>query len=231
MNVKARYNFGLFLCAYLKNKSPVLTFIGVSISKAQAAALADGFIDSISDDTKDGLQPRETLTGLFLLAGEFVDDTQKNLGISNASGELSKSIKLNEPTESGNTVSVDVEMSFYGQYINKGVKGTKEGAGEYAFKYSTPSKKMVAALFKSIGKAQRKSVNTHEKTKAAQDVKNRKTAKVDTTRLAKAYGAAVNIKKYGIKATHFIDKAAITTSAKVSDRLGQAFKIDILNSI
>ena len=217
----------------MKNKTPFLTFIGVSISKAHAAALADGFVDSVSDDNKDGLQPRETLTGLFLLAGEFVDSAQDNLNKnrSNNSGDLSKSIVLNDPTETGNKVSVDVMMSFYGQYLNKGVKGTKEGAGEYTFKYSTPSKKMVAALFKSIGKAQRKSVNTHAKSKSAYDVKNRKIGSVQTTRLAKAWGAASNIKMYGIKATHFVDKAAVTTSAKVSSQLGAAFKIDIINSI
>lgn len=198
----------------------------MSISKAQAAALADGFIDSVSDDIKDGLQPRETLTGLFLLAGEFVDATQKNLGNSNASGELSKSLILNEPIETGDTVKVDVMMNFYGQYINKGVKGVKGGAGEYSFKTLFPSKKMVQALEKSILKAKKSSRNTSSRAKSKGDQKNRAISSI-----SKAYGAAVNIKKYGIKATHFVDKAAITTSAKVSERLGQAFKIDIINSI
>ena len=209
-----------------KNKSPFSTFISVSINKAQAAALADGFVDSVSNDTKDGLRPRETLTGLFLLAGEFIEDTQKNLGNSNASGELSKSLKLNEPVKSAGTVKVDVLMNFYGQYINKGVKGVKGGTGEYSFKTLFPSRKMVEALEKSISRAKKSSRNTSSKAKSKGDQKNR-----SISNTSKAWGAAVNIKKYGITATHFVDKAAITTSAKVSEKLGHAFKIDILNSL
>ena len=198
----------------------------MSINKAQAEGLADGFVDSVSDNNKDGLRPRETLTGLFLLAAEFVDDTQKNLGNSNASGELFKSIKLNRPVKESGTVRVDVMMNFYGQYINKGVKGLKGGAGEYSFKTLFPSKKMVQALEKSILRAKKSSRNTSSRAKSKGDQKNRAISAV-----SKAYGAAVNIKKYGIKATHFVDKAAVTTSAKVSSQLGKAFKIDIINSI
>ena len=209
-----------------KNKTPFLTFIGVSINKAQAEALADGFVDSVSNDIKDGLRPRKTLTGLFLLAGEFIEDTQKNLGLSNASGELSKSLKLNKPVKSAESVSVDVMMNFYGQYINQGVKGLKGGAGEYSFKTLFPSKKMVQALEKSILRAKKSSRNTSSRAKSKGDQKNR-----SISAISKAYGAAVNIKKYGIKATHFVDKAAVTTAAKVSSQLGKAFKIDIINSI
>lgn len=200
----------------------------MSISQSQAELLAEPFLDDLGE-TKDELQPRETLTELFLLSGEFIDDAQKNLNKSNsnASGELSSSLVLNEPEETGSTVRVDVMMNFYGQFVNKGVKGTKSGAGLYAFKNNFPSREMINSLKKSISRAKASTFNTNKrKSVSSNEIKNANISEID-----KVWGAARNIKMYGIKATGFLDKAVITTTAKVGDRLGKAFAIDIINSI
>jgi len=199
----------------------------MSIGKSQAQALAEQFLDNVGSDEKDELQPRESLTELFLLAGEFVEDAQDNLNKSNsnASGKLSRSLTLSDPTETGNTVKVDILMSAYGDFVNSGVRGTKSGAGKYAFKTSFPSRGMIKSLEESIGRAKKSTFNV-KKSVSSNEKKN-----VSISAIDKAWGAARNIKMYGIKATGFIDKAAVTTSSKVSDRLGAAFKIDILNSI
>lgn len=200
----------------------------MSISKSQAAALAEGFLNNIGSEN-EGLQPRKTITELFLLAGELIESAQKNLNAtnSNASGKLSKSLELNNPKQSNGTVSVDVLMSFYGQFLDAGVKGTKSGHGKYRFKSSFPSRKMVEALRKSIGRAWRSTTNVNRsKSISANEIKNS-----NISAIAKAYGAGRNIKMYGIKATNFMDKAIITTASKVSERLGNAFEVDILNSI
>jgi hypothetical protein len=201
----------------------------MGISKSQAQALADGFVESLGTDDKSELQPRETLTELFLLAGECVEDAQDNLNNdnSNASGNLSKSIVLSEPEEIGSIVSIDILMAYYGQFINKGVKGTKSGAGVYAFKSEFPSKDMIKALVKSINRARKSTRNTSRtKTVSSNEKKNFKISDVD-----KAYGAGRNIKMYGIKATGFMDKAVKNLSNKISGRLGNALRIDILDSI
>lgn len=200
----------------------------MSINRSQAAALADGFLDDIGTNDKGELQPRETFTELFLLAGELVEDAQDNLNKdqSNASGGLSSSIKVLDPSESGNVVSCDIEMLFYGQFINSGVKGTKGGSGKYQFKSPFPSRAMVSALEKGINRAKKSTFNTSRRTISGNEKKN-----LNISDIQKAYGAARNIKMYGIKATGFMDKAIKTAADKADERLGSALKIDVINSL
>lgn len=199
----------------------------MSIGKAQAAAIADGFLNSLGSDP-DSFEPKETFTELILLAGGLVEQAQNNLNNSNsnASGNLSASIVANEPEMAGSALKIDITMNYYGKFIDRGVKGTKSGSGLYAFKYDTPSKKMLEALMQGIGRAKRSTSNTNNKTTSSNEKKNLKISDID-----KAYGAARNIKMYGIQATGFMSKAIITTQQKVSDTIGAALKIDIINSI
>jgi hypothetical protein len=134
-----------------------------SISKAQADLLSSGFLDNIGSE--ETLQPRETFSEIILLAGEFIEDAQDNLNKSqsNASGNLSSSIQLGEPEVSGNLFKVDVYMNYYGQFINKGVKGTKSGSGLYAFKHDFPSKGMIDAIREWIKAGKLKTRNTNLK--------------------------------------------------------------------
>lgn len=194
----------------------------MSINKAQAAALADGFLDDIGEDNV--LQPKETFTELFVLAGELVELTQQNLINNNSisTGELSSSISLENPTQEGNVISVDMYMNFYGQFINDGVKGTRSGEGLYQFKTEFPSPAMIANLQRSINKAGKKQTNVAKYSAVSKnELKNRDNAK------AKAWGAAVNIKRYGIKPTGFLTNAVETVSQKIEERLGAALVIDL----
>jgi hypothetical protein len=197
------------------------------MSKAQARAIADGFLDDIG--TEEELQPRDTFSEIILLAGEFVEDAQANLNSSNsnASGNLSSSLELGEPEVSGNIFKVDLFMNFYGQFVNKGVKGTKSGSGLYAFKHDFPSKDMIDALREWAKSGKFKTTNTNaQKTISKNEKKNASIGKLDNM-----YALARSIKQKGIAPTGFLDKAAETTSQKVQDRLGLALKIDIIESI
>lgn len=205
----------------------------MSISKAQAAALAEGFLDSVGS-SKDGLQPRETLTEIVLLAGELIESAQLNLNQSNsnASGELSASLVAHEPKVEGRTFKIDVYMNFYGLFVNKGVKGTRSGKSNagYSFKYDMPSKKMIAAIKEWIdrGKINTRTVKK-EKGYGKHEIKHQKLANASEANMA--FPIARSIKMLGIKPTGFLDKAVVTTKQKVGDRLGLALKIDVLNSI
>ncbi len=207
--------------------------MGMSISKAQAEALADGFINSLGSGNVDDLDPRETFSELILLAGEFIEDAQQNLNNSNrvASGKLSESLQSTEPIMQDGKMVVDVNMLYYGLFINSGVKGTKSGRSTagYSFKYDKPSKKHVDAIrtwlqlahlqTRTIKASNYKGYGKHEKKRIS-------LAKADA-----AYAVARAIKQLGIVPTGFLDKASGTTAQKVSDRLGAAFKIDIINAI
>lgn len=198
-----------------------------SINKAQADLLASGFLDDLGSE--ETLQPRETFSEIILIAGEMVEDMQDNLNKSNtnASGNLSASIQLGEPEVSGKLFKVDVYMNYYGQFINKGVRGTKSGSGLYAFKHDFPSKSMVDAIREWIKAGKLKVTNTNpKKTISKNEKKNASIGKLDN-----AYAVARSIKQHGIKPTGFLDKAVDSTITKVKDRLGLALKIDIINSI
>ena len=124
---------------------------------------------------------------------------------------------------------MDVIMNFYGKFINAGVKGTKSGTSKQGYAFKTPyaSNKMARALMIGIGMAKKRSTNVNKsKSVSRNEVKNKTISEIDS-----AFGAARNIKMYGIKPTGFIDKAVVTTARKVQDRLGAAFQVDILNSI
>lgn len=205
----------------------------MSISKAQAEALAEGFLDSIGVDKK-GLFPKETYSELIVLAGELILDAQQNLNRSNSisSGALSESLVASDPRSDGATMSLDIYMNFYGRFVNKGVKGTKAGGSlaGYSFKNDMPGKSMVAAINEWLkrGKITTATVKKYH----GYGSHERKQKRLGTLAEADAaFAVARSIKQKGIKATGFLDAAIRTTSAKVSDRLGAAFKIDIINSI
>lgn len=202
----------------------------MSIGTAQAKALADNFLDSLGSN-KDELQPRETFTEMILLAGEFIESCQDNLNATNtnASGALSASLEASEPVSVGKGMQIDISMAFYGQFVNKGVKGTQSGSSTagYSFKYDLPSRKMVDAIKSWQDKARSSVKNTNSKKSISKnEIKNASISASD-----KAYAIARSITQHGIKATGFLDKAVETTVNKVADRLGLALKIDVLNSL
>lgn len=200
----------------------------MSISKQQAAALADGFLDGLGSD-KDGFRPAETVSEVFLLAGELIEDAQNNLIKSKniASGALSESLIAENPVQNGSIIRVDIKMLYYGRFVNKGVKGTVSGSGLYQFRNSFPSKKHVKAISEWMKDARTK-VRTVKKYKKY-GRHEKKTQSV--SELSNAYAIARSIKMKGLKANHFLDKAVKTAQDKARDRFGAALKIDIINSL
>lgn len=202
----------------------------MSIAKAQALALADGFLDSLGSDKTD-LRPRETYSEIIVLAGEFIESCQDNLNHSNsnASGKLSASLEASEPTSEGTAMKIDVSMLLYGLFVNAGVKGTKSGSSTagYSFKHDLPSRKMLAAIQEWQIKARASTTNVNaKKTISRNEKKNASISQLDRT-----YAIARSIVQHGIKPTGFLDKAVATTKDKVADRLGQALRIDVITSI
>lgn len=202
----------------------------MSISKQQAKALADGFLDNIGSSKSD-FQPRNTLSELFLLAGELVEKAQKNLNKANitSTGALSESIIALDPVRNGNVVSVDVMMNFYGQFHNKGVKGTRSGSSRagYSFKNELVSDNMYNAIDKWIKRA-KQTTRTVKKYKGygKHETKRKSISQFDST-----YATARSIKMYGIKPTGFMDKAIADTEAKIQKRLGDALVVDIIDGL
>lgn len=199
-----------------------------SISKRQAEALAEGFLDDIGS-SKSLLRPKALYTELFLLVGELIEAAQDNLNDADLvnTGKGSKSIQGSDPVKNDNIISVDVTMAFYLQFHNKGVKGTRSGSSRagYSFKNEIVSEKMYNAIAKWIKRSRRS-------TRTIRDNQDRTYGKHETRRtqiaqIDQVYAKARSIKMYGLRDTGFMDKAIQTTERKMADRLGAALIVDL----
>lgn len=203
--------------------------MATSISKSQAKALADGFLDTIG--SKDGLVPAESLSAIVQIAGTLVDEAQRNLNIRDkvASGALSESMKLRNPEAVGKSVRIDVEALYYYKFLNEGVKGTKGGSGKYAFKNNSVGKKMMTSIRKWVI---REGLKAKTRTGGAAITKREgKRRSITETSNSVAYGISMAVKLKGIKRTNFFTDAVKTTQGQAKDQLAKALKIDIINSI
>jgi hypothetical protein len=202
----------------------------MSISKAQAAALAEGFLDDLGSERGE-FQPRELYTELFLIVGELIEAAQNNLNKANriSSGALSESLIADDPKKNGNVISVDMLMNFYGAFVNKGVKGTRSGSSTagYSFKNEVVSSSMYDQIKNWIETARIKT-RTVKKYKGygKHEVKQKTIAQYDAT-----YAVARSIKQHGLKPTGFLDNAISKTSDKIEQRLGAALVIDVLDGL
>lgn len=200
----------------------------MSISKAQAEAIAEGFLDTIGSD-RAGLVPRKTFTEAITIAAELIETAQKNLIKTNlvASGNLSESLIAGDPTVEGSVFTVDIYMNYYGLFVDRGVKGTRSGSGQYQFRFEIPSKSMVEAIDEWLKEA-KISVRTVKKYKGygINETKKKSLAEYDN-----AFAFARKIKQVGIKPRRFLTDAINTVTKKVEQRLGIAVKIDIINSL
>lgn len=202
----------------------------MSISKAQAAALAEGFLDHLGSDRNE-FQPRATYTELFLLVGELIESAQQNLNDADLvdTGKGSESIIADKPVQNGGIISVDVLMNFYLQFHNKGVRGTRSGRSTagFSFKNETVSKKMYTAISDWI---QRSGFSTRT-VKKYKGYGQHETNRKRISEYDSAYAVARSIKQHGLKPSGFLDKAIASTSAKIEDRLGAALVVDVLDGL
>lgn len=203
----------------------------MSISKIQAEALAEGFLDNLGSEDKGVLQPKAIYTEAVLLVGELITDCQNNLNASNkiASGALSASLIANEPYEASGAFQVDMMMNFYGKFVNKGVKGTRGGrsTANYSFKNEVVSRSMLKAIQQwiDLGKITTRTIKKYS-AHGRHEIKMKSVAQLDA-----AYAVARSIKQHGLKPTGFLDKAVTTLRNKVENRLGESLRIDIVDSL
>lgn len=198
----------------------------MGIQKAQAALLAEGTLNGLgSQRVNSELSTVEAI--LSEAAKAFIQsatDTLQKTG-SVATGELLTSLTFDlEQNGSRYQVTIgypkDTKAAKYFDFINKGVKGTEGGSGAYQFKSPYPSRKMALAIqaWRKLSGRQSRNVNTS----VSQLETKRKSVAEAPTSLSIAYATATNIKKHGIKPTHFFDKA---TQETFNDQLKEALQV------
>jgi hypothetical protein len=198
----------------------------VSIAKAQIQALRNGIIQSIGDNGFNivNAQDLPLLEKTLALYGQaFNTAIGANL---QKTGSISSG-KLAEPampiiTKFGNSYVLSVgyeqgsEQDKYFRFVNKGVKGVggegarpKQNTGEYSYKTKYPNKKMATNLLLWL----RKSANTSRNEKVTITKTQRKRKKLSNvvsqadSLKSLAYAMSAAIKRDGLKATFFFDKA------------------------
>lgn len=189
----------------------------MSITKAQASALAEGFLNTLGEQPmKQGEFP--IIEKLLLdFGGDFIKNAQKNLNANNsiASGKIND-IRMNF-TKFGTNYTISLgypksePASKYWDFINKGVKGTKNIKADAKTPYKfNPSKKSipisVAQGWLGYNKLKVVAVKPYRKlgveTKATDEKKSL------------AYVLARSIHRKGIRSTHYFDDAQKETFGK-----------------
>lgn len=201
----------------------ICTFIYVSISKAQAKAFADGYLQSLGStefnrDTRIG----GVIEAMLLQYGlEWNKSAKANLEKAKAisSGALADiSVPRVYPTATGYTLElgypINSKQAKYYDFVNKGVGGTggpkpKKNSGDYNFKTPYPNKKMALSILLWLRRANL-SVRNVQRPTTGLERKRKKLAKMVTDADNKkrlAYAISTNIKKNGLRATYYIDRA------------------------
>lgn len=198
----------------------------MSIAKAQIQALRAGFIQSIGD-TGFGIVNAQDLPLLEKTLALYGQAFNTAIGANlQKSGSISSG-KLAEPampiiTKFGNSYVLSVgyekgsEQDKYFRFVNKGVKGVggegarpKQNTGEYSYKTKYPNKKMATNLLLWLRKSANASRNekvTITKTQRKRKKLSNVVSQADSLK-SLAYAMSSAIKRDGLKATFFFDKA------------------------
>lgn len=150
-------------------------------------------------------------------------------------GELLQSIGENSSVAiNGNKISLKIGMEDYWKFVDKGVDGTQKSVGS-EFKFKKSGKRIPLDAMKKFiaAKGIKPSMNiaAHRKSETFKDKRIKKQAKKVNAANALnslAFAMGVNIKKHGIKPTHFFtDVINDDLKRRLQKDLGLALKKDI----
>lgn len=201
----------------------------VSINDSQAKAAQ--FIEGVGGSNYETLQLQGTQKLLFDLAAQFALDAQDNLNKKEAvaTGALSDSIIPLPLKVMGMKLQADVKVLDYYKFIDRGVRGTETGDGEFAFKNNKVGRKMMLSIRKWLIKEGIKQRATKKYKSITRKEESRK--KITDTSTATAYAIATSVKKKGINKTHFWTAAKNELERNIKTSLGKTLKIDIIESL
>ena len=186
----------------------------MSISKAQIKALRESFIQSIGDTAFDKVKPGELpiLEDTLALYGKAFNDTITKILDQD---KITSSGKLAEPSlpiitkfGTGYILSLGYEKgsaaSKYYDFVNKGVKGTKNTKADGKTPYSFKSGKKavpVSSIEKWLGYNKLKSVSVKKYKKLGGE------SKAIEGKKSLAWAIARSIHTKGLRSTHYFDRA------------------------
>lgn len=220
------------------------------MNRAQAQFIKDQFLNKVGGQfQKVDTASFPIIEQILFQAGlDFNDTIRKNLEKANAisTGAL---VDTGVPNVTENQGAFTLNVGYplgskqleYYDFINKGVAGVggknakpKKNSGTYRFKSKFPNRKMAASIYSWLNRA-RKSVKTDRVDLSGVQRKRRKlaTALDEATKKKRlAYAISSAIKRDGIKATYYFDRAITENFTKdFKDALSVALGGDIILQI
>jgi hypothetical protein len=191
-----------------------------------------------STDRGDRVSLNNVAQALVELGEFLIVKAQNNLdkGGNRASGNTASSMHIKNLQTNATKMSLDIEIASTYKFLNDGVKGVESGAGKFAFKSIYPNKKMAGEIKKWLRK--RRIVSKYSpisKTETKNKRINKLVQSADGKLTGLSYAIATNIKKHGIKATHFFSgkntSAVESTKQEQKKRFAKAFKLDIIENL
>ena len=209
----------------------------INIARSQQSSLDENFYDTLgSSKTDEGIEITQIEDVLIKWAGDFALAAKTNLEQSDAvsSADLSESIKFNL-TIAATKYRLDITMLDYYDFVNKGVRGIESNAkapnSPYQFRKRSVSPAFLEALTKWVRREGLKSRILPEAV-VTERVYKRK-AKVlgpqDKER-SLAYLIGRSIKRKGVRATGFFDKAYDKLYPRLAEDLAKALGEDVANT-
>ena len=212
------------------------------MKRQQAAFIREQFISRFASNYNLANPDAFPLLEQILIRSgiDFNNTIRKNLEKAGAisSGALAD-MPVGQVYQNGNQYTLEVgyplnskQIEYY-DFINKGVQGVggknakpKKNSGQYQFKSKFPNRKMAANIFSWLNRS-RKSLRAESLDLSKVQKKRRKLAKVldeaeNKKRLAYAVSSA--IKRDGIKATYYFDRA-------IQENFGKDFKDSIAEAL
>lgn len=188
-----------------------------------------------SKDRGDNIATNNLAKALIASGQLLIDTATDNLERKGniATGNTASSMKLVNLDVRTLRMSVDIEIASTYKFLNDGVRGTKGGSGKYSFKNPYPSKKMALSILKWLRK-RGLSGRTKYKAKGANEKKNKQIHKAisgATNLKSMAYAISSSIKQKGIRPTHFFTNAVTATKKQQEKLLGDAFKLDVIETL
>lgn len=195
----------------------------MSINKAQAKELLNGYLQSLgSQYQKEPLIGKAIEFLLFKYALDWNKAVKLNLTkakaiASGALYDVANPIIIQTPT--GYTIEfgypINSKAAKYYDFVNKGVSGVrnkKQNAGVYQFKNPYPNRKMAASILSWLNISRKQVANVQQATTPLEKkrVKLKKMLTDADNKKRLAYAISSKIKRDGLRATYYIDKAMKT---------------------
>lgn len=211
----------------------------MNIGQSQSNYLKTIHLDEIGE-TKGSSAPIEmdaVTQSLVDLAILFAKLAAEGLEVAHAidTALLAESIQFDKVKFQGGLYSIDINVLEYYKFVNSGVSGTINKINSpFSFKNDRVSSAMVLAIKGWITrhglKARVKEVSGKNKKYRLGTEKKKldfKKQNIDSV----SWAVAKSIKKKGLKATHFWDKAVKGVEEQMEKTIGNAFAISIVNEI